>query len=240
MEKRNLVIIACHLKSELQIEILKNNLPYFEKSNLDIMIVYSEDNAVPIIDLETISKNIIKVDKINNNKYLDFGKWMYGIHSINYAQYKNVLFTNDSYILTGNIDNYLDTMATHDYQLYGFTDSTEITYHYQSYLFFIHTSQIDRFRELYVTHYNKIETYMDVVLNYELKMESKFFHKNCHLSIANLPNNQGKNVFCMNNELYEQLFCDGSLPIIKVRYLSTVTEAIREKIPSRFVDMKIQ
>lgn len=233
MEK-NLVVIASHIKSSLQLDILKNNILYFEKPNMDIIIVYSKENTSSSFDLTGLSKNIINTIEIENNHYLDFGKWIHTLRNTEYSCYSNIVFTNDSYVLTGPIDSYLQKMYEKNYELYGFTDSTEIKYHYQSYLFYIQSSQIHKLTELFMNHVNDIHVAWDVVLYYELNLESMFSNKSCHLKIGDIEKNMRKNILFVNDSLYEELLCLGYLPIIKVKRWSTITERIRQQLPSVF------
>jgi alpha-N-acetylglucosamine transferase len=73
--------------------------------------------------------------KILNDKYIDFGKWKYALtkHYNEIMTYDNIIFMNDSFLLTNNIDNYFNNLIKYDF--YGFTSNNEIKYHYQSYLF---------------------------------------------------------------------------------------------------------
>jgi hypothetical protein len=213
----NLLIVASHIKKNLQYEILKNNLSYFGKEYIDIVIVYSRENKDIEYDLQTLSLNIINIFEVENDKYVDFGKWIHGLSQLEYSSYKNVLFTNDSFIITSSIDNYLQNMVMKNYDLYGFTDSTEIIYHYQSYLFYINVSHVDKLIDLFQDKYDYIQTFQDVIMNYELPLQSHFTNKDCYLKIGSLTENQGKNVFFVNDALYKILYNSQLLPIVKVK-----------------------
>lgn len=218
---RNIVIVASHIKKNLQYEILKNNLPYFDKEYIDIVIVYSRENKDIKYNLQSLSSNIIHIFEVENDKYVDFGKWIHGLSQVDYSSYKNVLFTNDSFIITSSIDNYLQNMVMKHYDLYGFTDSTEITYHYQSYLFYTNVCHIDKLLDLFQDKYDCVQSFQDVIMNYELPLQAQFANtnKDCYLKIGTLTNNQGKNVFFANDTLYKTLYDLQLLPIVKVKRL---------------------
>jgi hypothetical protein len=230
----NLVIVASHIKSDIQYEILKNNLPYFEKEYIDILIVFSRENKDVTYDLQNLGSNIINIIEVENNTYVDFGKWIHGLSQIEYSSYKNVLFTNDSFIITSSIDNYLQNMVMKNYELYGFTDSTEIIYHYQSYLFYINISHIDTLINLFQDRYMQVHSFQDVIMNYELPLQYYFTNKDCFLKIGSLTENQGKNIFFVNDSLYQILYNLQLLPIIKLKRLYLKDLSFPVNLPSKF------
>lgn len=216
--KKNLLIIACHTNNNLKYTILKNNIKYFEKDNIDIILVNSVEYEKTYDYF--ISDKIIDKIYVQNNVLIDFGKWIYIIENRNYVKnYKNIIFTNDSYIIVNNIDNYLKKIDDNNYDLYGYNDSSEIKYHYQSYLFAIKTSKIQNLINLFYDNLHKINSTFAVVFFLEINLINYFNNRDCFLKISS--DTKGKNVFFICDNLYESLLNKGLLPFIKLKRLSS-------------------
>ena len=104
-------------------------------------------------------------------------------------------------------------------ELFGYNDSTQIRYHYQSYLFGIKNDAIQKFINYVNKNKSLVYDYGTAVLNYELVMIDYFSTKDCFLHIGYIPMNQGMNIFFMNDVLYNILFKKRLLPFIKVKRL---------------------
>lgn len=101
-------------------------------------------------------------------------------------------------------------------ELYGYNDSTEINYHYQSYLFSIKKDAIPKFIKMIQDKISLMKTQTDVITEYELKMAQHFTH-DCFLKIGHLPYNEKKNIFFENDFLYKKLLKYKLLPFIKIK-----------------------
>ena len=115
-------------------------------------------------------------------------------------------------------------------ELYGYNDSTQRRYHYQSYLFTVKREAINNFTSNYYKYVNKIKTFEDVITYYEINMTDWFNTKNCFLKIGNLPYNLNKNIFFTNIILYKKLKKTRLLPFIKIKYISSVTNKVFDVI----------
>jgi hypothetical protein len=108
-------------------------------------------------------------------------------------------------------------MVTRNVELYGYNDSTQISPHYQSYLFGVKREAVHKFIEHYESHKNLLTDYLSVVSNIELKLTTIFKTKDCFLKIGNLYYHKDKNIFFNNDELYIQLMKSRLLPFIKLK-----------------------
>lgn len=213
---KTLIVIACHTNNNLKYTVLKNNIKYFEKDNVDIVLVNSVEYEKSYEYL--ISDKIIDKIYVQNNVLIDFGKWIYVLENRDYVKnYKNMIFTNDSYIIINNIDDYLKKLDDNNYDLYGYNDSSEIKYHYQSYLFAVKTNKTQNLINLFYDNLHKINSTFAVVIFLEINLINYFNNKDCFLKIAN--DTQGKNVFFICDNIYETLFNKGLLPFIKLKRL---------------------
>jgi hypothetical protein len=189
--KKSLIIISCHSNSIYKYNILKNNIKFFEINNIDIIIVNSKEyKNMYDFNFSGFIKNVFYVE---NDKYYDFGKWYHVINNIDYNEYTNIIFINDSIILTNNINNYFLNIDNNNYDLYGFNNSLEITEHYQSYIFSIKNTAIPKFVEMFEKHKNQIVNFNDIIRYYEFGLFETFLNKSCYLNLKNLSN--GKNIF---------------------------------------------
>ena len=220
LNKKILVLFACHTNSEIKLKGLLNNLHYFKKTpNIDFVFInsiganYSEN-------LKTELQNKCIYYEIDNANTYDFGKWAYALKNVDYTLYNNVIFTNDSYIIHNNIDRFLIKSATTSVELYGYNDSSQIRYHYQSYLFSINSSAIYKFISMYNLRESNIHCQQDVINFYELQMLNYFSSYDCYLKIGNIPFHEGKDIFFTSDYFYKRLKNSGLLPFTKIKRIS--------------------
>jgi hypothetical protein len=64
---------------------------------------------------------------------------------LGYNEYNFVVLTNDSYIIHNPIRHFLNLAAKNNVELYGYNDSHEMKYHYQSYLFVLRVDAVTTF-----------------------------------------------------------------------------------------------
>jgi hypothetical protein len=212
-----LTIIACHANTSLKLKTILNNIRYFRFINNDIIIVNSI-NTPYSKELEKACKDRgLKYIEIPNNSHLDIGKWMHVLKMTHILSYNFVVFTNDSYFINNPICHFYNKMAMKNVELYGYNDSTQISHHYQSYLFGIKREAIHKFIDHYESHKKLLTDYLSVVSNVELKLMNIFRTKDCFLKIGYLYHHKGKNIFFNNDKLYIQLMKHGLLPFFKLK-----------------------
>ena len=214
---KTLTIMACHTDSIIKLKTILNNIRYFRFINNDIIIINSSHTTYSK-QLETAcNARGLKYIEIPNSPHLDSGKWMHVIKSSNIQAYNFIVFTNDSYFIKYPICHFYNKMMTRNVELYGYNDSTQIEYHYQSYLFGVKREAVHKFITHYESHKNLLTDYLSVVSNIELKLTHIFKTKDCFLKIGNLYYNKDKNIFFNNDELYIQLMNTRLLPFIKLK-----------------------
>jgi hypothetical protein len=214
-----LTIMACHTNSSLKLKTILNNIRYIRFINNDIIIVNSSDTPYSK-ELETAcNERGLKYIEIRNNSHLDIGKWMHVLKTTRIDSYNFVVFTNDSYFINNPICHFYNKMVTTNVELYGYNDSTQVTPHYQSYLFGVKNEAIHKFMAHYESHKNLLTDYLSVVSNIELKIMNIFQTKDCFLKIGNLYYHKDKNIFINNDKLYIQLIKSGLLPFFKLKRL---------------------
>jgi len=226
-------IMACHINTLIKLRVVMTNLSYLHFLNNKIVIVSSIDAPFHKTMVEQVKRNYPDIDihGIPNNPHLDSGKWVYYL-SNHYDNNSNfVVFTNDSYLIGGHIQHFYNAMTMRNVHLYAYNDSTQITYHYQSYLFGISNGPaIKRFLNHYRSVKSKLTGYMEVVLNIELQLVNLYPRsRDCFLKIGNIPSNVGQNIFFTNDQLYTILKNYKLLPFIKVKRFGQPLPAVQPK-----------
>ena len=219
--KKHLTIIACHLNTNQRIKILKQNLYFLSFSNNDIIIINSS-NLLTNTDIKNELQNRVKTYiEIQNNKWIDFGKWGYILNNVDYSQYEFITFTNDSFSILRPIDFYFKLAVSANKELYGYTSSSEVKYHIQSYLFTLKKSAIDKFKEYLHPLQEKMFFFNNITpIHLELNLINIFTSTGCFLNLGQLPINYNKNVFFNNDSLYSILWKYNLLPFIKIKRIN--------------------
>lgn len=216
---KTLTILACHTDSVLKIKTINNNLKYLRFTNNDIVVINSKHTKYGYA-LKNICDNMsIQYIEILNDSALDSGKWMHVLKHNTINPYRFVVFTNDSFYINNPVCHYYNLMITKNMELYGYNDSTQITYHYQSYLFGIKKESIHKFISHYESVRHLLTDYLSVVSNIELKLTSIFQIKDCFLKIGNFYKHKDKNIFFNNDSFYIKLMRNQLLPFVKLKRL---------------------
>jgi len=220
--KKYLIIMACHCNSQIRFNTIKKNLHYFAFENCHKIVINSENTSFTDQLKEITSRhNNTNYYEIPNNNYIDFGKWVHVLsHLVNYNEYDYIVLTNDSYKIHSSINHYLNLAAKHNVHLFGYNDSTQVRYHYQSYLFTLRKDAVTTFINRVTAPGISINGHYDVVLNYELKMTDWYPTHKSFLKIGNCGLDIGHNIFFTNDELYLPLKNIGLLPFTKLKRIT--------------------
>jgi len=216
-----LVIMACHCDSEIKLSTIKKNLTYFDFNSVNVLLLMSENLPynLEINNYCSTYKNVQYKEAPNESTY-DFGKWIYGLKTIDYNKYNFIIFTNDSYIIHAPINHFLNLTFKYNLDFYGYNDSTQDRYHYQSYLFSLKRDVIPIFIQNYISKKNMIKNQADVITHYELTMTDWFNNRKSYLKIGNIQSHKTKNIFFTNDSLYKLLKETTLLPFTKIKRLT--------------------
>lgn len=195
-DKKFLTIFACHSNSELKFKTICNNFRYLNFLNNDIIIIDSINEKFSEKTKETLSAHTVKYYTVENKPTVDIGKWFYVLNDFDCSTYDYVVFTNDSIYITNPIMHYYNTMIKRNYELYGYNDSTQNNYHFQSFLFSIKTSALYKFINYYEKNKHRINSQEDCINLIELKLTEIYKNScDCFLKIGKLNCNRGKTFF---------------------------------------------
>jgi hypothetical protein len=218
--KKLLLLMATHTDNELRLKNILNTMNYFDTNSMDIMIANSK--SLKYNDkLSNYYKNKnISYYEIENDGSYDFGKWIYLLSQIDYSLYDYVFFINDSFIIEKPVTHFINLAIKSNKELYGYNDSTQENYHYQSYFFSVRSDAINKFIDMYNSKKNLIKTQRDVIEHVELKMINYFSTHDCYLKIGNFSFHKGLNIFFTSDFLYRILKKYGFLPFIKLKRIT--------------------
>ena len=213
-----LVIIATHINNSLRLKSLTTIMNFLSNvPNIDIIIVNSTQTGFADIIKKSFSDKYLKYFEIKNDNYFGFSKWYYGIVTTNLTDYKFVTFINDSILIHSDITHFFDYTRLKDVDLYGYNDSSQMGYHYQTYLFSIKVTALHNFIRMLNENTKFVKTYMDAVRYYEVNLPNYFTNRDCFLKIAHFPSQKNKNIFHNNDFLYLKLKNNGLLPFSKLK-----------------------
>ena len=221
MKYNILLIIANHTSNKIKYNITLNNLSYVIEYVNDIVIIDTNNEKYSKLLYEDLkgNKKIKEHLFINNDHFFDFGKWIYYLTKTNINTYDYILFLNDSIILTPDISNYfnyIENVMTDDVTLYAYNDSTQIKYHYQSYLFLLKKNIISKFIDFFNSRKNLIKDLETLIINIELCMCEIDNKHDVFLKIGN-EYNVSKNLYWENEDLYKYLLNKNIFAIIKIK-----------------------
>lgn len=219
-----LIIIASHLDNAMRFKALVNNHSLFYSKNTHFLIVYSKDQKynVNLLSLSLENTTLLEMD---NNEYYDFGKWEYGLQTIDYSSYHQIIFTNDSFLISSPIPYFFNMSFKMNADFLAYSSSNEYMYHYQTFLFSIKTSAIPRFME-FISSFKTKSHRKQLLTSMEISLYYYFENKQCVVDLGHLDINHKKNIFFHNKALYKILFKANVLPFVKLKMLTNTHKTI--------------
>lgn len=131
------------------------------------IFIFSRKNNSENIIMDGHNTEVIETE----NEGLDFGMWMKALNLINIKEIEYLCLANDSAVPFTKFDGMISDFTNSSHQLYGATQSNEISPHIQSYFMLLRHKAINVLRYLFKK--NKIlDNYNDIVNNYEIKLSN--------------------------------------------------------------------
>jgi len=234
-------IFSNHTNTIHKYNLSLNNIQYIHRNVDEIIIVDSlnEKYAEYLKDSLSFDTKIKKYIFLNNTIYYDIGKWCHVLNTTDLSSFDYILFINDSILIThSNINNYFKHLNQYiNSNIYAFNDSTQLEYHYQSYLFFLHTSILHKLVNLFEENKKNIYDYDSLVYNIELKLYKIDESRKCFIELG-LYYNKGLNIFWENEKLYKNLLSKNVFMLIKLKkiyeYHNNYSYPVHYDIPNYF------
>lgn len=221
MNKKICIFLACHTDSLKKYFVTLSNILYLKNHCNDIVIINSQEAKYcknlmdEIKDFDYIKKYF----QIKNDKYIDFGKWVYALYKFEYNIYDYIIFVNDSIIIMEDLDNFFHYIENLEEKInvYGYNDSTQLgKYHYQSYLFMIKTKIMNKFINLFRSKQHLIHNQESVIKHLELNLIHIDKNRDCFLKIAD-EYNSNKNLYWENEDLYANMVNRNLFHLFKIK-----------------------
>jgi len=216
-KKKFLTIVAAHVDSKIKYRSLLKNIELLKFQSNDIVVVNSrglfKNDKIQAFCL----MNDVQYIEIDNGPTYDFGKYVYPLQTMDTSKYDYVVFINDSIILNKPICHFYNLIIKKNVKLYGYNDSTQVNYHFQSYLFSLRKDAIPKFISIYESKKQSIKTQGDVIVTFELKLTQYFKSHDCFLKIGNEFFHRNKNIHFDNDVFYNQLLNNNLLPFTKIK-----------------------
>lgn len=225
---RALTIMACHVSDMVRLQTIKQNIRYLDFKHNHIIVVTTANLPLNVKLKQFCNIHNIQYLETTNDKWLDFGKWLHVLENTDYTDYESIYFTNDSFIIKSSIFHFFNLAFEKQTEIYAYTSSSEVKYHYQSYLFNINKEAISK-----LIHFIKMKTQFDAV-HIELNLLHHFTSKDCFLDLGKNESNIKKNIFFTNNEFYYPLFNSHLLPFVKLKRTITNKNGSNKLINSSF------
>jgi hypothetical protein len=219
--KKLLLLIATHTDTVRRYHTILNTLTYFDTTTMDIMIANTKSLKYSNELKHYYKSKNITYYEIENIPSYDFGKWIFLLSNIDYSVYDYVFFINDSFIIEQPVTHFINLAIKSNKELYGYNDSTQEQYHYQSYFFAVRGDAIPKFIHMFNSKKELIQTQRDLIQHFELKMIDYFSSHDCYLKIGNIWFHQGLNIFFTSDFLYEIFKKHGILPFVKLKRLTS-------------------
>ena len=238
MSNKILAIFANHTCNNIKYNISLNNISLLRDKFTNIIIVdtKNEEYAKKLHNDLHKDEKIVEYFFVENDNYFDFGKWIFALNSIDYKKYDYIMFINDSIILLDPLDNFFVYFKNSpDVNLYAYNDSTQIKYHYQSYLFFIKSNSIVDFIDFFENKKDVIVDLESLVHNVELNMCNIINNHDCFLKIGT-EWNMSKNLYWENESLYEYLLSKNIFSIIKIKKIFDIQKEYKIDIYGSSID----
>ena len=220
MKYKILAIFANHTNNKTKYNISLNNLSLIFPFVSNIIIIDSQgEYYANCLKKDLNNTKILDYFFYKNDHYYDFGKWISVLEKTNFDNFDYVLFINDSIILTKAIEkffDYIENIITPNINLYAYNDSTQIRYHYQSYLFLIKRNIIDKFYHFFENKRHLVHNLDSLVKNIELNMCDIDENHDVFLKIGNEYNFE-RNLYWENEDLYKYLINKNIFAIIKYK-----------------------
>jgi hypothetical protein len=190
------------------------------KKNFDDIIVIDLNNNYSL----NLKKKIEKNKDIKNEHIIceskDFIEKIIIIKE-KIIDYEIITFIQDKHIYISKLNDYFTHVINSNYEFYCLTDSTEIFYHMQLYIFSIKKSIIKLFIDnciIILKHKNNFD-HNSYKLNYLKYITELFVNRSIFIKVAYLDIIVNKNILLIDNNFYYELVKNDILPVIDVNLL---------------------
>ena len=225
MNNGAIVIMACHIKKNIGLSVIQNNINFLNQSDKikKILLVYSADEDTEI-DFSPLQYGIpVEIIHDTKNVYYDFDKYKMGY---SYIKEKDLPFDwvfvmNDSVIICESVTWIIDRIITSNKDFYGILEVNERIFnippkvHYQSWWLCFRKNSI----EFWINNLNftpKHKNIKHIINDFEISLSNKMittFQSDTIFSSADVLGN----LFSMDS-LYYDYFYNKNFKFVKLKH----------------------
>jgi hypothetical protein len=165
--------------------------------------------------ISNITHNIY-FDYIPNDIYVCHGKWIYYLNKIQYSIFKNIILTNDSFVVTRSLLDFKQ-LINPDKELVALLESYQYSHHYPDFLRAYNVNGITKLLYYYEKNKKNIRNFYSVIINYEIN--SSHIFDNIDI-LYKFPNKECVNIHNDHVYLREYLY-KKYYPIVKIKRLTS-------------------
>jgi hypothetical protein len=187
------------------------------------------------IEKRTLSIPIVNIsfDYVANDKFVCHGKWVYYLNKLTYTLFKNIILTNDSFIITRSLFDFKKLIQPNT-EMVALLESYEWGFHYPDFLRAYNVIGIIKVLKYYESTKLNIHDFDSVIREYEIK-SSHIFDK-VDVLYKNSDGHQYNihfNIIKLKHYLYKENY-----PIIKIKAFSYRNYYNSIDLPSDFKSME--
>lgn len=149
-----------------------------------------------------------------NDKSVCQGKW-YNYLTKSIEKYESYILTNDSFIITRNLDDFQELFSTKNYEMVGILDSYEGKYHYPDFLRYYNEIGIKKIINYYEKNLKNNNYFIDAI-NTEIESTYITDNKEC---LYKMDKKYIKNIH-FDDQMNKKYLEEFNYPIIKLKKLS--------------------
>lgn len=153
----------------------------------------------------------IYFDYTQNDKFVCHGKWLYALSKYNYANYTNLILTNDSIVITRSLYDFKQLM-TPTTEMVALLDSYETQHHYPDFLRAYNSVGIKKIIDYYEKNKQNITDFLSMIIIYEIQSSNLFNSVSVLFKSPETPVN-----IHINNTLLSEYLYTKQYPVVKLK-----------------------
>ena len=221
---------AIKLKNKINLLLNKENEILMKQNKKNI------ENPIKIIAKE----NKIKFFTFESDDFIE--KIIHLQNEIMDHDFENITFIQDHYIYVSNLENYFQHIQNSNYDFYCYTDSSELFYHLQLYIFTLKKNIFEKFINCCLNYFKNKKNYdpHSYILNFLKYVTEMFINRSVFVKVAYIDIIYDKNILLIDHNFYYELLENNILPVIDINLLNKYIKQYDnqkltvKKIPSDF------
>ena len=167
-------------------------------------------------------------DYKQNDKYISHGKWLYFLNKINYTIYKNIILTNDSFLITRPLTN-LISLVDENTELVSLLNSNQSKQHYPDFLRIYNLIGLNKIIDYFNKNMHKITNFKSIIDEFEINSSCIFQN----VKVLYKMNTSYFGNILFDDEYLENYLFHKNYPVVKIKKILS-TLYVDKHIPNDF------